>query len=1142
MKKIQYILAVLFGLTCCAEHDDVTFEGENLRKPINVGSTYPSALQTRATIEGGFVTGDQMGVFVVDYDEDMEPGVPAIGKGRAANLLFVMQEDGSWTSKAQLYWADKETPADFYGYFPFDEYMESVTDYAFAVAAHQDADEASTAAVGYAASDLLRAKAEKQWPTEETIMLNYRHLMAGVTVMLEQGTGFTAQEWAELEKTVLIQSTVLSGTVNLADGTTTVSSTSKPKGIVPLQYNGTWRALVFPQTVEAGMMLVSVTIDGQDYLLKKQEPMVYYSGKMHRFTIIVDRNTTTGQYTFTLADEAILPWENDGDLHEGLVRQYIDIHVEEPGTLEQVVAEKGIDPAMVKNLKVSGNINGIDIDYIWNKMTSVTNLNMIKALIEDGGLAGPWREWDNIPHPLEHIAFPEKGLKYIGGFRYSSIKGTLTIPEGVEETGWSVFEGNQITSISLPSTLKYTDYICWGCPVHGEVYLPEGLIRWNGIGGNFTSAAHIPSGLRELNAPLPGIWSGTIVIPQTLVKICDFAFRGATASSISLPEGMKKIPVRLCSDSQISGELIIPSTVEEICGGAFCNTRINKIIFPEGIRKIGERTFEGCDRLMGTLELPKKITRVSPHCFEGCSALSGIVIPDNILVLEDYSFAGCYSLSSIVCQSEEPPVIVGNAFYGVPKDNFTVEVPKGCVEKYRDTPGWSDFKRIAEYSDFVCRPQAACALNKAHLETLVLNADGPWTVARKPDWCRLSQTSGTGKTQLTVTFQDMPHGEGNRQDSIIFEMTTATGREVSTFCVLSQYDYEHEEDGYVTLQKATRGNTGGIDLVFVGEGYDGEAISNGTYLDLVKYQMECFFAIEPYTSMRDYFNVYVTFPLSQEAGVNTMYTYVNNHFGTLSEGPGSALIAEYDNIMQYAIDNTPLEESNAWRATVVITLNSDAFGCQSVFDMYGNAGMAICPPQDKPYPRDTRGSIQHEVGGHAFGKLGDEEIAVNLFAPNSIKSIINKMHERGWYKNLATTGKLHDVAWAEYIFDQDYSDRVDVYEGGFGYTRGIYRPEVNSCMNYGIPYYNTPSREAIYERIKWYAGEVFRKEDFRAQDTFEWGPTEVTRAVAQHPESLVPITSGNHKHPTITNFREVGDKVRAIRKRVREDSMNKKIK
>jgi hypothetical protein len=380
----------------------------------------------------------------------------------------------------------------------------------------------------------------------------------------------------------------------------------------------------------------------------------------------------------------------------------------------------------------------------------------------------------------------------------------------------------------------------------------------------------------------------------------------------------------------------------------------------------------------------------------------------------------------------------------------------------------------------------------------------------------------------------MAHGAGNRTGNIVFAMTDAQGNPQTTECKVAQYDYEHEEDGYLTLQTATKGNRGGIDIVFLGDGWDGETISNGEYLDLVNYQMESFFAIEPYRSMRDYFNVYVTFPLSQERGVNTMYTYVNNHFGTLSHGPGQGLVAEYDDLLDYDIEKTPLKSENAWRSTLILIPNSTDYTGQSVLDYQDNIGIAICPPQDTPYPRDTRGTVQHEAGGHAFGKLGDETIYKNAFAPTSVKRYIEEMHGRGWYANLATTGKLHDVPWAEFIFDPDYSDRVDVYEGGYGYTRFIYRSEANSCMNYGIPYYNTPSRLAIYKRIKDYAGEEWSMEQFRAQDTFEWGPTTITRSAAQDIENLTPITDGNHQEPTIVRFREVGDKVRAIRKELRK--------
>ena len=160
-------------------------------------------------------------------------------------------------------------------------------------------------------------------------------------------------------------------------------------------------------------------------------------------------------------------------------------------------------------------------------------------------------------------------------------------------------------------------------------------------------------------------------------------------------------------------------------------------------------------------------------------------------------------------------------------------------------------------------------------------------------------------------------------------------------------------------------------------------------------------------------------------------------------------------------------------------------------------------------------------------------IVRNAFAPIAVKKDIEEKHSWGWYANLATTGKLSSVPWAEFIFDTDYSDYVDVYEGGYGFTRGIYRPEVNSCMNYGIPYYNTPSRLSIYRRILDYAGEEFRMENFRAQDTFEWGDANITRGAAHDVNDLTPITTGNHHEPTIIKHREVGDRVRAVRKKLR---------
>lgn len=1150
MNRTKYIIGImsmLLSVSCSENITDMILDKEMM--PISMSAVYPVTGVTRAS-DNGFVADDEVGLFIVDYDRDGNPGEPAMQGIRGSNVKFTY--DGSlWSASYQLYWADKSTPVDFYGYYPYDRAMNTVTDYAFNISRKQNSDATSTSASGYEKSDLLWAKAENVKPTLEPVNLQYHHLMAGITVMLEKGSGFTDEEWIGFEKTVLVENTILEGTVNLKTGETSVDDDAAKQAITPLAYNGVWRAVTYPQTVEAGKSVVSITVDGQTYSLKKTTDMTYLSGKMHNFTITVDRSSVSSDLVFTLKSEDIVAWLDDPGLHDGLVRQYTIVKVNSVGTLQQTMSQMKLDHERIMSLKVEGPINGSDLEFMGRQMNSIQSLNLQKAVIEDGCIG-----WFGGHSVLRHVVFPEKGLTAIGGqaFARTGLTGSLVIPEGVVTIEGEAFRdcGYLKGSLELPSTLKRIEGGAFAFSgLTGELRLPDGIeyidpgYYWVFQGCDFEGSLYLPESLTTLpNLGFSKV-TGKIVIPKNINEIGENVFSGIGCSSVEFHDGITKIGEGAFRGSQLSGELVLPSNLQ-VLEAAFLETKISNIIFPDALKVMGDAdynfngVFSNCSYLMGTIEFARNVSRVPKGCFNNCTGMTGLVLSENVEVIDELAFGNCYSLKSIICENPEPPVVCTDAFRGVPKDNFTVEVPKGSVEKYKNAQGWSDFKRIAEYSSFVCRPAQANALNTAHSETLILNADGDWTVAHCPSWCTLSQTSGNGKTELRLTFKQMDHGIGNRRDSILFRMPNEN---YTTYCVVSQYDYEHEEDSYTTLQTHSKGR--GIDILFLGDGFDGEVISNGSYLNLVKQQVEYFFGLEPYKSHRDYFNVYVGFPLSQEKGVNTMNTYVNNRFGTLYGYDGqictsNQLITETDEISDYALKYTPLSADRMDKSLIVFVPNSTAYSGNT---LYGRNGLpiSICPPSERPYPQDSRGVVQHEAGGHGFGKLGDEEIKYSQWAPASVTNDINDKHRYGWYQNLASTSKMNSVPWADFIFDTRYSDFVDIYEGGAEYMRGVFRPEANSCMNYGIPYYNVVSRLSIMRRIFDYAGENFSMDYFYSHDSKEWGDTDTgTRSVIKNGYSYG--SSNLHISPKTVDFRRMGTSVRKIRAGLKAKIYNSRIK
>ena len=1131
---LLYMVAVVaYVLTGCS--DDL-FNGDYSQHDSNriqLSGDIDQLAVTRVN-DNGFCNGDVMGVYIVDY-EGNNPGTLKVSGNRGDNVRHTFDEPNyKWNSAYDLFWKDKHTHIDVYGYYPYAN-PESIEDYQFEVQKDQSTATEDGEMGGYEASDFLWGKVSDVAPTTSIIRLPLAHRMSNARVTLIQGSGFADGEWAKTKKIVLTANVARKASINLSTGEIKTAGSVENNMTIPSRTNDEWRTIVVPQTVAAGKTLFSITIGGVPYKFTKNEALTYVAGKMMNFGIKVDKQAGSGAYKLTLVSESITPWENDLVSHDATAKEYIVIN-STPGGLKNAITAANKDYTQVRNLKITGQINAKDFYFMRDSMLRLSALNLKEVRIKGWGKNEEYEENmdDQIPNSafyfiqtvggsnsLNRIVLPDT-LKSIGSNAFYGCKylaGSLIIPEGVTEIKRGAFNGciglNGI--LSLPSTLKKlgnrgeddmgdegTDYyggVFQNCRnLTGNLILPDNLelIRgycFSGCSGLY-GELRLPAKLKRMGNCAFSYCSGftgSLSIPQGITALPSEAFHNCGFNgTLTLHDGITNIANDAFANCHFKGELHLPKSLKVISENVFCNNDFSgTLTLPSTLTHIGSNAFANNWRLMGVLDIPNEVESIGESAFSNCKMLEGIIFPESMETIRQGAFNECYGINSIVCKGTMPAHIESGAFNGVAKDNFTLEVPESAISQYQSAPGWCDFKRIAAHHELVCRPSVACALRTLHKQKLVINAEGEWEVASKPDWCEVSPASGNKKTEVILTIKGMAKTADSREGKVVFRLKD---KDYTHECSVSQYGYEYGEDEWITLQKATKGNKGGINIVLLGDGFNAKDIASGEYLKDIKQEVEYFFGIEPYKTYRDYFNVYTAIPLSTESGVGTVNTIRYNRFNTTFTG-GVGLKADYDEIFDYALGAPTVNKGNLNQTLIIIVPNSTDYGgiCQMWPD---GSAIAFCPKSTYGYPLNTRGVIQHEAGGHGFGKLGDEYIYHNAFIDACGCSCcghvleFNAAKSLGWYDNLELTGKMHSVGWSHLIFDDRYSDIVDIYEGGYMHNRGVFRSEPNSCMNNDIPYYSTISRESIVKRIKAYAGETYSFEDFVKNDKRDAGIVE----------------------------------------------------
>lgn len=245
MKKVLTLLAIATVLTaCCKPHKELS---EAMRSK---GITFGSNIHSMRVANDLWEANDEIGVYML-------PAGTAIDKASATNVCYVGKEAGATTTFAAknsaetLMSPEDESKVDFIAYYPYMAAAPANGSIAL------DVNDQTMAK----AMDILYANNAKAWDgTQAQPKLTFKHLMALLSLKF---VDLNDQAIAATEITdLMVSGLVNSGSLSLADGTTTTSGAATDLTSI---YGSGFTFLVIPQEVAANAFTYSFSYKGAKY-------------------------------------------------------------------------------------------------------------------------------------------------------------------------------------------------------------------------------------------------------------------------------------------------------------------------------------------------------------------------------------------------------------------------------------------------------------------------------------------------------------------------------------------------------------------------------------------------------------------------------------------------------------------------------------------------------------------------------------------------------------------------------------------------------------------------------------------------------------------------------------------------------------
>ena len=197
----------------------------------------------------------------------------------------------------------------------------------------------------------------------------------------------------------------------------------------------------------------------------------------------------------------------------------------------------------------------------------------------------------------------------------------------------------------------------------------------------------------------------SIVIPNSVTSIGEYAFGGSGLTTIEIPASVASIgiaPFVLCAgleqivvnvgnmyyNSRDNCNAIIETNTNTLIAGCMST------IIPNTVISIGNYAFVGCNGA-ASMNIPNSVTSIGEGAFGLCYGLTSVTIGNSVTSIGSNAFAGCGNLVSLTVLAVTPPVLGSSTFNNV-NLSIPVYVPCGSLEAYQATEGWNAFTNLQE--------------------------------------------------------------------------------------------------------------------------------------------------------------------------------------------------------------------------------------------------------------------------------------------------------------------------------------------------------------------------------------------------------------------------------------------------------------